>query len=94
MAVNTMIAAPRRTRRPHTAPCQRETEQQVLRREIRQLCAMIDRRHGNPPGRAEKAVYWHYHGCDTISAGVLRELHADAVDYLRDGQFRDPAAAA
>ena len=54
-----------------------------LRREIRELAAQIDRRLGNPPGTAERAIYfWFWPRVDDLD--VLTALHADAARFLLD----------
>lgn len=58
---------------------------EVLRQEISVLCEQIDRRHGNRPGTAERAVYFWWWPPDAVSSvDVLAQLHADAARFLLD----------
>ena len=74
--------APARWRaRPHLRiapePCE------TLRAEITELAAQIDRRLGNPPGTAERGIYfWYWPRVDDLD--VLTALHADAARFLLD----------
>jgi hypothetical protein len=58
-------------------------EAESLRAEIFDLGQQIDRRLGNRPGTAEKAVYfWHWPPNPNTGVDVLTRLHADAVEFL------------
>ena len=72
--------APARWRaRPHLRIAPEPSE--ILRAEITELAAQIDRRLGNPPGTAERAIYfWFWPRVDDLD--VLTRLHADAVGFL------------
>jgi hypothetical protein len=62
----------------------------VLRDEIAELAAQIDRRTGAPPGCAASGIYfWHWPG-DTTSADTLVALHADAAGFLHELTRKDP----
>ena len=74
--------APARWRaRPHLRIAPEPSE--ILRAEITELAAQIDRRLGNPPGTAERAIYfWFWPRVDDLD--VLTALHADAARFLLD----------
>ncbi|MCB1290350.1 hypothetical protein [Mycolicibacterium sp.] len=56
---------------------------EILRAEITELAAQIDRRLGNPPGTAERGIYfWYWPRVDDLD--VLTALHADAARFLLD----------
>ena len=57
------------------------TPAETLRRDISELARQIDTRLGNPPGTAERGIYfWFWPRVDDL--GVLVALHADAVNFL------------
>jgi len=74
--------APARWRaRPHLRIAPEPSE--IRRAEITELAAQIDRRLGNPPGTAERAIYfWFWPRVDDLD--VLTALHADAARFLLD----------
>lgn len=56
---------------------------EVLRAEISDICAQIDRRLGSPPRTAERAIwFWYWPPDSTTTTAVLTRLHADAVGTL------------
>ena len=58
---------------------------EILRAEITALCAQVDLRLGNPPGTAERGIYfWHWPPDSVTDPAVLARLHADAVALLFD----------
>lgn len=57
--------------------------EEVLRRDITEVCIQIDRRLHNRHGTAERGLYfWLYPPDDAIGAEVLTVLHRDAVAFL------------
>jgi hypothetical protein len=68
-------------RRQHLHPATAEVD--TLRAEIEQVAAQLDRRHGDPPDTALRAIYlWLWPPQDCRSAEVLAALHAEAVGFL------------
>ena len=79
----TAVTALRATRctRPPRPPV--PTPAQILRAEISELGRQIDRRLGNRPGAAERAIYfWLWPPPDVQCLDTLTRLHADAVEFL------------
>ena len=57
----------------------------VLRADIRAICRQVDVRLGNPPGTAERGLYFHLWPPQGVTnVDVLVELHRDAVKFLCD----------
>jgi hypothetical protein len=68
-------------RRQHLRPASAEAD--TLREEIDDIAAQLDRRHGDPPGTAVRAIFlWLWPPEDCHAADVLAALHAEAVGFL------------
>ncbi|MGO9100111.1 MAG: hypothetical protein ACLP9Y_11975 [Mycobacterium sp.] len=66
-----------------------------LRDKITNVCAEIDRRHGNPAGTAERGVYfWLWPWSESIAIDTLQNLLNDARVYLATGRFPPPPVPA
>ena len=62
---------------------QRRRQADTLRSEIAQVCLQIDRRLHNPPGTAERGLYfWYWPPVPSLGADTLAALRADAVEFL------------